>query len=212
IDTIVFDKTGTLTAGKPEVDTVLPASGFDAGLVLGLAALLEAGSEHPAGEAIVARAAADGVTVRGATVSAFRAVAGRGAEGTVDHDGRLRRVLVGTASLLESNGVDTTPIAAELASARVTGRGAAAVAIDGRAAGVLAMRDTVKTGARDAVAGLRRMGADVWLLSGDTRAVADAIATEVCIAADRVMADVLPDGKAAAPATPRRARHAVAGA
>src|SRR6185437_5326232 len=108
-DTIVFDKTGTLTEGRPAVDEVVAAPGFDAATVLDLAASVEAGSEHPAGEAIVARARTDGLGMRPSR--GFRAIAGRGVEATVEVDGTDRLVLVGTEAFLAGAGVDLTPVA-----------------------------------------------------------------------------------------------------
>jgi ATPase, P-type (transporting), HAD superfamily, subfamily IC len=198
INTVVFDKTGTLTEGAPRVGEVLPAEGFNAATLLDLAAALEAGSEHPAGEAIVARARADGLGSDGGRVTDFRSIPGRGVEGTVEHEGSGRRVLVGTVALLEAGGVDIGPIRESIETAATSGWAVVAVAIDGRAAGILTLRDTVKSGAASAVAELRRSGVDVWLLSGDSRAVAESVAAEVGIQTDRVLADVLPDAKAAA--------------
>ncbi|HUQ44063.1 MAG TPA: heavy metal translocating P-type ATPase [Candidatus Limnocylindria bacterium] len=197
VNTVVFDKTGTLTAGTPVVTEVTAAAGFDASLVLRLAAAVETGSEHPAGEAIVARARAEGIDVAADPVTEFRAVAGRGVEGTVLHDGRPRRVAVGTVAYLDGLGVATEPLRDALTPALAAGSGVAAVAIDGYAAGLLTLRDTVKPSAAGAVRELAAAGIDVWLLSGDARAVAESIAREVGIPADRVLADVLPDGKAA---------------
>jgi Cu+-exporting ATPase len=195
VDTVVFDKTGTLTDGAPRVGEILPAAGFDRETVLDLAASLEVGSEHPAGEAIVALARADG-RIPG-RVEGFRAIAGRGVEGSVRvGDGGSRRVLVGSVALLEASGVDLGPLRESLESVALAGWGGAAVAIDGRAAGLITLRDSVKSGAAAAVAELRRSGLDVWLLSGDGRAVAESVAAEVGIPLDRVLAEVLPDGKA----------------
>jgi Cu+-exporting ATPase len=198
INAVVFDKTGTLTEGRPQVGVIVPAAGFDSVAVLLLAATLEAGSEHPVGEAIVARARADGLAVSAASVSGFRAIPGRGVEGTVALDGSSRNILVGSPALLEANAVDTTPLAAAMDAATAAGSAVVVVAVDGRAAGLIAVRDAVKADSAAAIEELRGSGVDVWLLSGDSRVVAEAVAMEVGIPADRVLADVLPDGKAAA--------------
>ncbi|HYK94752.1 MAG TPA: heavy metal translocating P-type ATPase [Candidatus Dormibacteraeota bacterium] len=197
IDTVVFDKTGTLTEGRPRIVEIVPAPGFDAAMILSLAASLEARSEHPIGEAIVARAAADGAGLAETTVTRFLASSGRGVEGTVTMAGVARQVLVGTAAYLETNGIDLAPIRGAIATATSHGWGIATIAVDGRVAGVLTLRDAVKASAGPAVAELHRSGVEVWLLSGDSRAVAEAVAAEVGIPSDRVLADVLPDGKAA---------------
>ncbi|HJP89836.1 MAG TPA: heavy metal translocating P-type ATPase [Candidatus Limnocylindrales bacterium] len=208
VDTVVFDKTGTLTEGAPRVGDILPAPGFDAAFVLRMAAALEAGSEHPAGEAIVRRAREEGVAL--APVATFRADPGRGVAGSVD-DGDVRRdVIVGTVAMLEAAAVDVAPLAQALEGVAVAASGAAAVAIDGTAAGVIALRDGVKPGAAAAVADLRRAGIDVWLLSGDARVVATGVAHEVGIEPDHVLADVLPAGKADAVAALRAKGRVVA--
>ena len=207
VNTIVFDKTGTLTAGAPSVDEVVSTPGFDAPTVLDLAGSLEAGSEHPAGEAIVARAQADGLG--GRPVRDFRAIAGLGVEGTVELDGVEHRVVVGTAALLVARGIDAT--ASDLVgNAAGDGAGIAIVAVDGRVAGALVLRDAVKPGSAAAVAEAHAAGIEVWLLSGDSRAVADSVADQVGIPRDRVLADVLPEDKAAAIARLRSGGRVVA--
>jgi Cu+-exporting ATPase len=208
VDTVIFDKTGTLTEGAPRVGEIVPVPGFDAADVLRLAAALEAGSEHPAGEAIVRRAREARVALP--VVTDFRSVPGRGVVGTVGDGDEARRVLVGTVAMLESEGVASGPIAAQLAAAASAGWGAVAVAVDGRAAGVITMRDAIKAGAPSGIAELRRAGVDVWLLSGDARVVATAVAAEVGIDAEHVLADVLPDGKADAVAALRARGRVVA--
>jgi Cu+-exporting ATPase len=197
VDTVVFDKTGTLTEGRPRVGEVLAAPGFEAAAVLSLAATLETGSEHAVGEAIVALAVADGVAARGASVSGFQAFGGRGVSGSVLLDGNERRVLVGTVAFLEACDIDVTPVQAAIDTARASGWAVAVVGIDGRAAGVITLLDAVKASAKAAIAELAGSGTDVWLLSGDSRAVAESVAAEVGIRGDRILADVLPDQKAA---------------
>jgi Cu+-exporting ATPase len=209
VDTVVFDKTGTLTDGTPRVGEILPAAGFDRATVLDLAASLEAGSEHPAGEAIVALARAEG-RIQG-TVEDFRSIAGRGVEGSVQlGDGLSRRVLVGSVALLEASGVDVGALRESVESVAIAGWGLAAVAVDGRAAGLITLRDGIKPGAAAAVAELRRSGIDVWLLSGDGHEVSESVAVEVGIQRDRVLAEVLPEGKADAISRLRAQRRIVA--
>jgi Cu+-exporting ATPase len=213
VDTVVFDKTGTLTEGAPRVGEILPAPGFDAETLLDLAAALEAGSEHPAGEAIVAHAqarAGTGTEARTGTVMGFQSIAGRGVEGKVELRGTSHRVIVGTVALLEASAVDLGSIWESIDSAARSGWAVVAVAIDGNAAGVLTLRDSVKAGAAEAVAELGRSDIDVWLLSGDSRAVAKSVAAEVGIPLDRVLAEVLPDAKADAVARLRSEGRVVA--
>jgi Cu+-exporting ATPase len=207
VDTVVFDKTGTLTEGAPTVAAIEAAPGFDLRTVLDLAGSLEAGSEHPLGEAIAARALADGLGTR--HVDGFQAIAGRGVEGTVELDGTRRRVVAGTPSLLEERGVDTRWMRDSGGSA-AAGATLAWVAIDGMPAGLIALTDRVKPDAAAAVADLRRAGVEVWLLSGDARATALAVAAEVGIPEEYVLAEVLPADKAAAVARLREGGRIVA--
>ncbi len=189
VKVIALDKTGTLTIGRPEVIEMATAGVCDEASVLRLAAGAERGSEHPLGDAIV-RAAKD----RGLDIPApeqFESAAGHGVVATVEQ----RRVVVGAARLLDEHSIDRSlldPAAAEL---EARGRTAVWVAFDGGVVGVLGVADTLKPGARAAVADLRRQGLEVVLLTGDNRAAADAVARE--IGAPRVVAQVLPGGKAA---------------
>ncbi len=187
--TVVLDKTGTVTAGKPAVTDVVAAEAtVSADEVLRLAAAAESGSEHPLAQAVLAAASARGLGAP--PVEGFAAVPGKGVEATVDG----RRVLVGGARLLVERAVRTNGL--EETAARLAGEGKTPifVAADGRPIGLLAVSDPIKPGSADAVAELRRLGLEVVLLTGDRRATAEAVARRVGI--DRVMADVLPEGKA----------------
>jgi Cu+-exporting ATPase len=197
VNTVVFDKTGTLTEGAPRVGEIVAADGFDQATLLVLAAALETGSEHAVGEAIVARAAADGLDAGRAHVTGFQSVGGRGVSGTVTLDGAERRVLVGTGAYLELADVDLAPLQPSIDALTRSGWAVALVGIDGRAAGALGLRDSVKASAAAAVGELHDANVEVWLLSGDSRAVAESVAAQVGIPSDRVLADVLPDQKAA---------------
>jgi Cu+-exporting ATPase len=195
VNTVVFDKTGTLTEGAPAVAGVTALRGFEASEVLDLAASLEVGSEHPIGDAIVAHARGTGVG--GREVIGFRSIAGGGVEGTVQLVGGKCDVLIGSARLVGDRGIDLAPIAEQLGPHGSAGT-SVIVAIDGRAAGVITVRDRTKPAAKAAIAELRAADVDVWLLSGDSRNVAEALAEDVGIRADRVLAEVAPDGKAEA--------------
>ncbi len=188
VDTVVLDKTGTLTRGRPELTDVVPAHGFSADELLRLVASAERGSEHPLGEAVVRGAQARGLALVEAT--GFRALAGHGIEATVDG----RAVLIGNAALLRGRGIDVGAAetrAAELADA---GKTPTFAAVDGRHAGILAVADTLKPEAAEAVATLRAMGLRVVMITGDNRRTAGAIARAAGI--EHVLAEVLPDGKA----------------
>jgi Cu+-exporting ATPase len=189
IDTVVMDKTGTLTLGKPAVTAIVPAPGFDADRILDLAASLESGSEHPLGEAIVRRARETELGFAKAT--AFEAVIGGGVLGRIDGTD----VLVGSRRLLEERGVDLAALDAAARDAAADGATVVFVAVDGVATGLVAISDPVKPESATAVRELRDAGLDVWLLTGDSRVTAEAVARQVGIAPDRVIAEVLPGDK-----------------
>jgi len=191
IDAVIFDKTGTLTRGRPTLGAVVAAPGFSAAEVLDIAASVERGSEHPLAAAILAQADEAGAGRRG--VERFEAVAGRGVRGRVDG----RDVIVGTGAFLGATGVDVAPLAT------VSDGGAAVtyLAVDGRLAGALPTIDEIKPEAASAVRELERAGIEVWLVTGDQSRPARAVAAAVGIAEERVLAEVLPAGKADAVAT-----------
>ncbi|MGW1195804.1 heavy metal translocating P-type ATPase [Streptomyces sp. NPDC002536] len=188
VDTVVLDKTGTVTTGRMTLHEVVTASGTSESELLRLAGALEHASEHP-----IARAIADGAARRTGTLpvpDSFENVAGLGVQGVVDG----HAVLVGREKLLSDW---TIELPAELAAAKATaeaeGRTAVAVAWDGAARGVLTVADAVKDTSARAVTELRRLGLTPVLLTGDNKAVAEAVAREVGI--DEVVAEVLPQDK-----------------
>jgi Cu+-exporting ATPase len=195
VDTVVFDKTGTLTLGRPAVTAIVPAPGFDERIVLGLAAAIERGSEHPLGAAIVAKVAERGIEVY--PVREFEAVIGGGARGLVDRDGGQHRVLLGNRRLLQADGIDLTAVADAMAAAAGLGRTTVVVAVDSRAAGVIEIADPPRAQSSAAVRELTEAGIEAWLVTGDGRATADAIGAQVGIPTHRVVAEVLPGDKAA---------------
>ncbi len=190
IDAIVLDKTGTITRGKPAVSEVVPINGFSDAEMLRLAASLEVGSEHPLGEAIVESAKSRGLEAPAAT--GFQSITGKGIEGAVDG----RAVLVGNRALLSDRGVAVEALADEAARLAASGATPVYVAVDGKPAGLIAIADTIKPESREAIAQLRALGLDVWMLTGDSHGTAEAIARQVGIAPDRVLAEVLPGEKA----------------
>ncbi len=191
IDTIVLDKTGTLTRGKPALTSVVPANGLAERELLRLAAAAEVGSEHPVGEAIVIRARELGIDLPPAVT--FRSVTGKGIEAEIEG----RAVLIGNRALMEQTGIALNGLgsrAEELARDGVTPM---YVAVDGQPAGLLAVADTLKPESREAIEELSALGLEVWMLTGDNRATAEAIAREVGIASSHVLAEVLPEEKSA---------------
>ena len=189
---IVLDKTGTLTEGKPRVtDVVLAAGALAEDRVLALAAAAEAGSEHPLGDALV-RFVRDERGIEPPSAASFESSAGDGVEALVEDVA----VVVGRPGFLDAAGIDTTALLADVERLAADGRTPVLVAVDGVAVAVIAIADTLKPGSAEAVAALHRLGIRVTMLTGDNRRTADAIARAAGI--DRVVADVRPDGKAAA--------------
>jgi Cu+-exporting ATPase len=190
VNTIVFDKTGTLTVGRLVVIDVITAAGGEVGgdEVLALAAAAEQGSEHPLGEAIVARAKERGLGLP--PISEFTTVPGQGIDAMAT-DGR---VLLGNRGLMEARGVDVEALAPRALALAAEGKTAVYLALGGRALGVIAVADVLKPEAAEAVAALTRRGLDVAMLTGDMRQTAVAIAAYAGIG--RVLAEVLPEDKA----------------
>jgi len=188
LDTIVLDKTGTITRGEPELTDVVAAGEPGNDELLRLVASAERGSEHPLGEAIVKAAAKRGLALAEATE--FSAIPGHGIEATVDG----RRLLMGNAKLIADRGI-TNSMGDTAASMAGEGKTPMFVAVDGRFAGLVAVADPVKPESLEAIAGMKAMGLTVVMMTGDNRRTAEAVAAKVGI--DRVLAEVLPDHKAA---------------
>ena len=187
VDTLVVDKTGTLTVGRPTLVAVVAVDGDEEGL-LGLAAAVERASEHPLAAAIAAGARARGL--RPAPATDFTAAYGKGVAGRV----AARRVVVGSAAYLREGGVDPAALLARAEELRKDGATALLVAVDGRAAGVLAVADPVKDTTPEALRLLEREGVRVLMATGDGRTTAEAVAKRLGIA--DVRAEVLPEQKA----------------
>jgi len=191
LQSVVLDKTGTLTVGKPAVtDIVTQDTEHETrDTILRLAASAERGSEHPLGQAIVAEAEARGLAL--AEPQNFEAVPGKGIRAQVDG----HRVLVGKPEWITQEGVTLGDLAVGVERLQAEARTAMVAAVDGQAAGILGVADTLKEGSAEAVAELHRLGLEVVMLTGDNRRTAEAIATQVGM--DRVVAEVLPADKSA---------------
>jgi Cu+-exporting ATPase len=190
IDTLVVDKTGTLTEGKPRLVGVTSIGSFGEDELLQLAASLELGSEHPLAAAIVT-----GAEVRGLKISPamqFDTVPGKGVTGTVDG----RPVVVGNTALMASLGIEAGDLPARADALRQEGQGVMLVAIDGKAAGLIAVADPIKESAIGALKALHAEHIHVVMLTGDSRTTALAVGRKLGI--DDVVAEVLPDQKASA--------------
>ena len=185
---IVLDKTGTITEGRPSVTALVPAPGWDDSMLLAMAASIETGSEHPLAESIVS--AAKLRRLETSSVSDFQAIAGHGVAATVDG----KKVLFGNARLMTKHDIDlgSLPARAEALAARA--QTPMFLAVDGIAAGIVAVADPIKPDSRAAIARLHAIGLKVVMITGDNRATAEAVAREVGV--DEVLAEVLPGDKA----------------
>ncbi len=188
LTSIIFDKTGTLTKGEPSVTGIVTAEGFSEEAILAAAASAERGSEHPLGEAILRAARERELPLHEA--EGFNAIAGHGIEARVNGKG----VLVGNKRLMEERGIELGKLAARAEELAGEGQTPMYLALDSRAAGIIAVADTLKEGAIEAVKALHRLGIEVVMITGDNPRTAQAIARKVGI--DRVLSEVLPEDKA----------------
>ncbi len=187
VNSVILDKTGTITKGQPAVTDIISADAFPEDEVLRLAASVEKGSEHPLGEAIWAEATNRNLQL--VTPSGFKAEAGLGVEGVVDH----HTVAVGNLRMVTNRGIALNSLASSVDRLQSEAKTAMLVTIDGEISGVIAVADTVKESSLDAISDLRDMGMTVAMITGDNKKTAEAIANQVGI--DTVLAEVLPDGK-----------------
>jgi Cu+-exporting ATPase len=188
LTTVVLDKTGTITKGKPELTDVLPLGDISETELLQLAAVADRRSEHPLAEAIVKGARARGLEV--GEPEGFNAVPGYGVEATVSG----RRLLVGNRKLMERGDVSMAEFEQDAARLADEGKTPMFIAVEGRAAGIVAVADTIKEDSVAAIRALEKMGIEVVMMTGDNERTAKAIARQAGIS--RVLADVLPEEKA----------------
>jgi Cu+-exporting ATPase len=190
LQTIVFDKTGTLTKGQPSVTDVVTntQSSVSNDQLLRVAAMAEKNSEHPLGEAIV-----HGAEERDLKLSepeSFNSIPGHGVEAKAEGS----EILLGNRKLMKERGVDFSALMSQAEALEVDGKTVMFVALNGQAAGLIAVADTLKEYSADAIRRLHKLGLEVAMITGDNRRTADAIARKVGI--DRVLAEVLPQDKA----------------
>ncbi len=190
LDTIVLDKTGTITKGEPELTDVVPSQKWQnaSDKLLYLAASVERSSEHPLAEAIVNGARARGLELN--EPDTFDAIPGHGVIATVDG----HTVVIGNLKMMQRENIELGDLEVKAAQLADDGKTPMYVAIDGEAAGIIAVADTVKPDSAEAIAALHEMGIEVVMITGDNRRTAEAIARQVGI--DRVLAEVLPQDKA----------------
>jgi Cu+-exporting ATPase len=189
VDTLVVDKTGTLTEGRPRLAAVEALAGGDEDELLRLAASLERGSEHPLAAALVAGAEARGLALLPA--ADFESHTGRGVTGRVEG----RSVALGNRRLLDALRADSSALAARAEALRAEGQTVMFVVVDGRPAGLVAVADPIKQTAPEAIRRLHAEGLRIVMLTGDGRTTAEAVAKRLGI--DELVAEVLPDEKAA---------------
>jgi Cu+-exporting ATPase len=195
VDIVVFDKTGTLTNGEPEVTDIVALNSRNVDQVLRLAGSAERGSEHPLGKALVKAAQEKGLTL--SSTKQFRAFGGFGIRATVEGE----TVIVGNLRMMQNEGVYTDAFKPEVIRLQAEGKTAMVVAIKpfgsiepSVAIGIIAVADTLKPGAKEAIANLQKLGIEILMVTGDNKSTANAIASQVGI--KTVLAEVLPSEKA----------------
>jgi len=195
VTVVVLDKTGTITKGQPAVTDIVTDESLEADRLLTLAASVEKGSEHPLGEAIWAEATTRGLVL--VEPGGFKAEAGQGVEADVDG----QHVVVGNLRMMNARSYPLNGLQSTVERLQSEAKTAMLVALDGQVRGVIAVADTVKDHSREAIAELQRMGLKVAMITGDNRKTAEAIGKQVGIDASQdhslILAEVLPDGKAA---------------
>lgn len=202
VDTLVVDKTGTLTEGRPAVTEIVPAPGVDSDELLRLAASLERASEHPLGEAVVRAAQEKALAL--AEPQSFDAPIGRGVEGMIEG----REVRLGSERFLKEQGIEIGDLAGPAEALRAQGASVIFVALEGRAAGLMAIADPIKPTTAAAVQALKAAGIRLVMMTGDNRTTAQAVADRLGL--DAVEAEVLPQDKAEVVERLRRAGRVVA--
>jgi len=188
LNAVIFDKTGTLTRGEPEVVEIVPASGMSQTDLLQLAAAAELGSEHPLAQAVIKAAQAQKLDTLHAVD--FQAVPGHGLQATVSS----RAVLIGNRKLMADRQISVDSLVTRADALSGAGRTVIYVAVDNQAAGIIAIADQVRAGAKEAISALQKLGIEVAMLTGDNQATAQRIADELGI--QTVFAEVQPGQKA----------------
>jgi Cu+-exporting ATPase len=186
VQSVVFDKTGTLTRGKPVMTDFIALNGNAAGELLILAASVEKGSEHPLGAAIVEAAADKPLSVP----QEFEAVSGLGVKAAIDG----KQILLGNRSFIRQNKIEISAQEQTISQLESQGKTAMLMAVEGRLAAIIAVADTLKEHAAEAIAQLQELGIATVMITGDNRRTAEAIGKEVGI--QKVLAEVLPEDKA----------------
>jgi len=187
VNLLVVDKTGTLTEGKPKLVTVHAETGFTKGDILRFAASLERASEHPLADAIIR--GAEEKRIEMAKVDKFQSVTGQGVTGEVDG----HHIVLGNAQMMKGQGIYTSDLSQQADKQRIEGRTVMLIAIDGAAAGLIAVADPIKASTPDAIKDLHAEGIRIVMITGDNHTTANAVAGKLGI--DQVHAEVLPEQK-----------------
>mgnify|MGYP000959941062 CR=1 FL=1 len=187
VTTLVVDKTGTLTEGKPKLTSIIKTGELTEKEVLYFAGSLEKGSEHPLARAIIEGAKERLVTL--SNISEFTSVTGKGVKGTLDG----KKVSFGNKAMMESLGIEVTPFLAQAEKLRTDGQTAMFIAIDKSLAGIIGVSDPIKSSSKEAIDRFHKEGIKVVMLTGDSKTTAEAVARKLGI--DKVIAEVLPEGK-----------------
>ena len=192
IDAIILDKTGTLTQGKPELTDIISFDGGDKSEIVNISASLEQGSEHPLGKAIL-RHASEMENSQMYKLSSFRAISGKGIEGDLNIGTERVEAYFGNRALMEDLKLDVSSYEEDISSLEGDGKTVMILAVDGTVKGVIAVADVIKDESKKAIEALKSKGVEVWMLTGDNKRTADAIAKQVGI--ENVLSEVMPDQK-----------------
>ncbi|QNU68644.1 copper-translocating P-type ATPase [Ruminiclostridium herbifermentans] len=188
LNTVVLDKTGTITKGQPEVTDIVVLGNFDKSEILKLAAITEKSSEHPLGVAIYEHGKKELSAI--GDPDKFEAIPGRGVKAVVDN----RVIYIGTRKLMKEQNIATDNVEAAIAKLEDEGKTAMLMAIDNALESIIAVADTLKESSKEAIEELKKMGIEVYMITGDNKRTANAIAKQVGIT--NVLAEVLPENKA----------------
>jgi Cu+-exporting ATPase len=188
LNAVVLDKTGTITKGQPEVTDIITLGSLDEKEVLRLAAITEKSSEHPLGAAIYENGRKESGAIP--DPDSFEAIPGRGVRAVVEN----RTIHMGTRKLMLEKGIDTGPIESALAKLEDDGKTAMLMAVENTLEAIVAVADTLKENSKEAIEDLQKMGIEVYMITGDNKRTANAIAKQVGIT--QVLAEVLPENKA----------------
>lgn len=189
VNTIIFDKTGTLTKGKPEVTDVVSVKGMKGDMLLKFAASIEKGSEHSLAEAIIKDAESKQLVLN--KVEAFRAIAGHGVEGIIQGD----KIILGNRRFMNRERISMATANEQISRLENSGKTVMMLAVRGKLEGLIAVADSLKDTAKEGVAGLKKLGLEVIMITGDNQRTAHAIAKQAGIDKRNVIAEVLPEEK-----------------